>query len=243
VKPLPLKKMDYSYRVELIGGDNLKSLKSRDNFNKKKMKSLSYVLGSLVLTSTLMTSCGGASIKENEYLGKAPSMVKNYYEDIAEKEQELKENTKMENAFELQKEIELLEDEMDEAVEKYVNENPDLINKEVPVEALPDTKYTVNSATITRISTSVNLLFTLTMDEDLKNEYGGTEKSILFYFKAIDSEGKAIPEAISVATSFGSREPLVAGTKYEAKGSLRIENLEDFAKIVQITKEEYEKTK
>lgn len=206
------------------------------------MKKLSFV-SVLFVSAIMMTSCGGSSEKENEYLGKLPSIVKNYKNDIDEKEKEAEEATDMEKAFELEKESELLEDEMDKAVEEYVNGNPELINKELPFQALPDTKYSVNKVTVSQLSTRLNLLFSLTIDEDLKNEYGGVEKSLFVYFKALDSEGKAIPEAISVATSFGSREPLVAGTNYEAQGSIRIENLEDFAKIVQITKEEYEENK
>jgi hypothetical protein len=176
------------------------------------MKKLSFVLGSLIFTSALMTGCGGASTEDNDYLGKVPSMVKNYENEIEEKEHELEKTTDMDKAFELSKESELLEDEMDEAIENYVNENPELLNKELPFQALPDNKYTVNKVTISRLSTSLNLLFSLTIDEDLKNKYGGVEKSLYVYFKAVDSEGKAITDAISVATSFGSREPLVAGT-------------------------------
>ena len=150
----------------------------------------------------------------------------------------------MEKAFELGREIEILEDEMDKSVEEYVKENPQLLNKELPFEGLPDTKYTINEVTVKNLSTSyLSAKFSLTVDEDLKNKYGGVEKSLLIYFKAIDSNEEDIPEALSVATSFGGREPLVAGANYEATGSIKIEKLENFSKIVQISKEEYEEKK
>lgn len=207
------------------------------------MKNLSIISGLLFLSTIVMTSCGGADVKENEYLGELPSIVKNYESEIDEKKKEAKESTDMEKAFELEKEKDLLDDEMDQAIEDYVNENPELINKELPFETLPDNKYTVNKVTVSQVSTRLNLLFSLTINEDIKNKYGGIEKFLFIYFKAVDSNGETIPETISVATSFGTRDPLVAGAEYDVSGSLLVEHLEDFSKIVQITKEEYEENK
>lgn len=196
----------------------------------------------MLTPAILFTSCGDSSIKENEYFGELPSIVKNYHNEIDEKEEEIDEATDMAKAFKLENEKELLEDEMDEAVDEYVNKNPELLNKELPFQALTDTKYTINKLLIDRISTSLDIIFFLTVNEDIKNEYGGIEKNLIIYFKAIDAEGKTIPNTTTVATSF-NRVELVTGAEYEAKGRLDFEDLEDFAEIVQITQEEYQKTK
>ena len=79
----------------------------------------------------------------------------------------------------------------------------------------------------------------------MKNEYGGIERTLFVYYKAQDSEGNDIENSTTVATNFG-RQDLTAGTTYEAFGSWQskaVKNMEGFAKVVEITKEEYNQKK
>ena len=66
------------------------------------MKKASLISGSMLLATIMMTSCGGSSLKENEYLGKVPSMVKNYEKKIEEKEKELKKTPKWKRLLNLE---------------------------------------------------------------------------------------------------------------------------------------------
>lgn len=206
------------------------------------MKNFKFIWIGIVGIALMLGSCGSEpGTTNNKYFGEFPSMEKNYVMKIEEKEKEIKECTDMEKAFELSKELELLEDERKSEIKKYVEANP--MTEELPFEALDGTPYTIEKVTVNKASAgNLNIKFSLTINEDIKNKYGSTKKNLFVYYKGIDSQGKDIDGSKTVATNF-SRQALTSGLKYEAFGSWQSKatvNMEDFAKVVEITKEEYE---
>ena len=194
------------------------------------------------LLAFLLVSCGNEpSNQNNEFLGEIPSIEKYYHTEMEAKEKEMEESTDMEESFALSKEIKLLKKELNTKVEEYAAANP--LSKPLPFEALDGMPYTVNKVIVNKAQAgNLNIKFLITINEDMKNKYGGIEKSMFTYYKAVDSEGKEIPNSVTVATNF-KRTPLEAGLEYEVFGSWQSDatmNMEDFAKIVQITKEEYD---
>ncbi len=68
---------------------------------------------------------------------------------------------------------------------------------------------------------------------------------MIIYFKALDKDGKEIEESTTVAVVF-NREEMKAGKSIEASAtwqSKAIQNMENFAKIQIINKEEYDTKK
>jgi|LZCG01.1.fsa_nt_gb hypothetical protein len=209
------------------------------------MKKLKIYSGLLIFTIVFLVSCnGGSSTKSNEFLGELPSLEKKYADQLDEKEKEIKECTDLEKAFKLDKEKKLLKEEKEKAIAEYVAAHP--LNKDLPFQPLPDTKYTINKVVVNKASSgNLNIKFLITVNEDIKSEYGSIKTNLFIYFKAVDSEGNYIPNSTTVATNF-SKTQLVAGAEYEAFGSWQnkaTRNMEDFAKVVEITKEEYDKNK
>ncbi len=191
----------------------------------------------------LLSNCGNmSSNKNNEYLGQLPSLEKEYAEKISEKEKALKESTDFEDSFKLSKELKILKDERKTKITEYAEANP--LTKELPYEPLSGTAYSSKNVVVNKASAgNLNIKIALKINQDIKNKYGGLEKSLFVYYKAVDSKGNDIPKSKTVATNF-SREPLVAGLDYEVSGSWTskaIQNMDDFAKVVEITKEEYSK--
>ncbi len=208
-------------------------------------KSFLTLSGLATIVVFLLTSCGGgggSTTTTNEYLGKLPALEKKYYEKITEIKQEIKESSDLKGAFELSKKQEALQEERDKKIDEYIASNP--LTKPLPFEALSGTPYTIKEVTVNKASAgNLNIKFSVTIDEDMKNKYGGIEKTLFIYYKAVDSQGTDIPDSKTVATNF-KRIELKKGVEYEAFGSWQsdeVSKMEDFAKIVEITKEEYNK--
>jgi len=210
------------------------------------MKNNNLTLLGFVTIVFLLASCdGGTSVSDtyhNKYLGKLPGIDKKYTEKIDKKKKDLKECTDFEKSFKLSKELELLKEERKTKIEEYVSANP--LTKPLPFEPLSVTVYTIKDVTINKVSAgNLNIKFSLTINEDIKNKWGGIEKILFIYYKGIDSKGNEIQNSKTVATNF-KRQDLKAGIEYEAFGSWQtkaIINMEDFAKVVEITRKEYEK--
>lgn len=200
----------------------------------------------IALIAFQLISCGEKASNDisNEFLDKLPSLEKKYYTLIDLKEKEIKKSTDMDESFKLGKELKLLEEEKKEAITKYVAAHP--LNKDLPFQPLPDTKYTIKNVVVNKASSgNLNIKFSLTINEDIKGKYGSASKNLFIYFKAIDSKGNYIPKSTTVATNFKNIK-LVAGTEYEAFGSWQnkaTRNMEDFAKIVEVIREEWEENK
>ena len=197
----------------------------------------------MIFTIIFLNSCGGgSSTKNNEFLGKLPSIEKNYTNQLDKKEKEIEECTDIGDAFKLEKEKKLLKKEKRDAIGEYVAAHP--LNKDLPFQSLPYTKYTIEKVVVNKASSSnLNIKFVITINEDIKTDYGPVSKRLFVFFKALDSKGNYISKSKTVATNF-SKIKLVAGAEYEAFSSWQNEatrNMEDFAKIIEITEEEYEK--
>lgn len=195
----------------------------------------------LTLFSFLLIGCGGGpSIKKNEFLGELSSLEKFYYEKTQEQEKKIKDNTDMNAVLKLSKEMDDLKTERKTKIEEYAATNP---FKTLPVQAIERTAYTIKDAVVNNVTYgTLNIKFNIKVNETIKNEYGGIEKWLFVYYKAVDSKGVDIPNSKTVATNF-NRMDIVEGLDYEAFGTWQSKatiNFEDFAKIVEITKEEYE---
>ena len=208
------------------------------------MKTNKLFLLGFVVSVFFLIGCGdnGPSTRNNEYLGELPSLEKQYAFKIEEKTKALKENTDLETNFKLAKELELLKEERKTKIAEYATANP--ITKPLPFEALKGMPYTIKDVTVDKVSAgSLSIKFAIKLNEDIKNRYGGFEKYLFFYYKAVDAQGKEIQKSKTVATSF-QRQPLKAGLEYDASGiwqTKAVQNMEDFAKVVEITKDEYSK--
>lgn len=207
------------------------------------MKNSKFISTLMIFTTVFLISCGrGSSTKNNEFLGELPSLEKKYAKQIDEKEKDIKECTDMNDTYKLKKEKKILKEEKKKAIAEYVAANP--LDKDLPFEALADTKYTINKVVVNKATSgNLNIKFMITINENIMGKYGSASKYLFVYFKALDSEGNYIANSTIVATNFTSMK-LVTGLEYEAFGSWQnkaTQNMEDFAKIVEVTKEEYEK--
>lgn len=193
------------------------------------------------LTSCVETPSNDIS---NKYLGKLPSLEKKYSALIDKKEIERKNSTDMEESFKLGKEHQLLAEEKKKVINEYVAAHP--LNKDLPIQTLPDTKYTIKKVVVNKASSgNLNIKFLITINEDIKGKYGSLSKNLFIYFKALDSKGNYIHQSTTVATNFKNIK-LVAGAEYEAFGSWQnrsTKNMEDFAKIVEVLRKEWEQNR
>ena len=184
----------------------------------------------VVLTIGLLVGCGGNV--QNEFLGEVPSIAKHYDNKIEAKEKAMEDCTDMAEAFKLEKEKKQLKKEKRAKIKEYVAANP---FKPLPFQALPGTAYTVKEAAITEYG---SLRLSVTIDKDIKNKYGGLEKRLFIYFKAVDSNGNEIQNTKNAATRlFG--KALKAGSQCDLSSPWPMRYMEDFAKLVQITEQEY----
>jgi len=207
-----------------------------------KKLNLSVIVCSLAIL--FLSSCGGGAVKtvKNEFLGELPSLEKGYYDKMQEKEKAIKECTDMDKSFKLTKEKELLKDEWSAKIKECYAANP--LTKALPVESLAGAAYTITEVKVDKaVKGSLSLKFSIKIDKDMKNEYGGFEKDLIIYFKALDKDGKDIEGSTTVAVVY-KREEMKAGKTVEASGTWQtkgLKNMENFAKIKIITKAEYDK--
>ncbi|MCK5856646.1 MAG: hypothetical protein KAG64_04105 [Bacteroidales bacterium] len=207
----------------------------------KKINSL-FVLSLGV--ALVLSSCGGASMKDNTYLGQLPS-ISNKYQDMGDEYKEkAKKATDMDDAFKYDKEYKLAKEEGKKVVKEYLEANK--LDTPIPFEEYSDSRFTIVSLSVDGASVKrVNFVATVKMKEDVKNKYGGFEKYIFAYLKAVDSEGNAIGKPSVLASPMGGKVPkFEKDVEVEVKGSLsNLREFEDFDKVVFISKGEYEKTK
>ena len=200
-----------------------------------------------ILTALFISSCGGGSgagfsSGSNDYLNNLPSIANHYTQEIEAKEKEIHDNTNMENAFKLEKELDLLKEEWATKIKESSTSNP--ITKTLPFDALADAPYTINQITVDHANkANLAIKFDITINQDIKNDYGAIEKTLFIYFLALDKSGNEIPKVISVGVN-SNRSELKVGTAGILTAILTpLANLEDFAKIKIITKEEYDQKK
>lgn len=197
----------------------------------------------IAFVAILISGCGGSggglSSVNNDYLNNLPSIAKDYTSKVDAKEEAIHKNTSMEDAFKLEKELDLLKEEWAAKIKETFAKNP--VSKPLPFDALADTPYKVNQITVkTANKSNLSLEFDITVNQDIKNEYGSFEKTVFLYFTAMDKQGNEIPETTSVAVNY-KREEMKSGLKFTASGQLGpLANLENFAKLKLISKEVYE---
>ncbi len=196
--------------------------------------------------AVIISGCGGSgggfTSSSDDYLNYLPSIAKNYEQKIEEKEKEIHGNTSLENAFKLEKELDLLKEEWVTKIKESSASNP--ITKPLPFDALPDAPYTINQITLDHANKSnLAIKFDVTVNQDMKNQYGGFEKTLFVYFLALDKSGNEIPKVMSVGVN-SNRDEFKAGMACILSAILTpLANLEDFAKLEMISKEEYDQKK
>ncbi len=198
--------------------------------------------------AALIYSCGGSgggfSSSSNDYLNYLPSIANNYEQQIEAKKKAIHDNTSIEDAFKLDKELDLLKEEWDAKIKESNISDP--ITKPLPFEALPDMPYTINQVTIDKekvYKANITMNFDVTIKQDIKNEYGNFVKTLFVYYTAMDKSGTLIPGVVSVGMNMKPEE-LKAGLKCLVSAQLGpLAKLEDFAKIKIITNEEYKTLK
>jgi hypothetical protein len=222
------------------------------------------IIFSVVVILTL-SNCTNLSIKSNQYLGELPSLEKIYSEKINSKKKELKEygkkvREKMNNASKsqvekyikngeaMQEEINAIANEHKEAVENHLSKKP-LINTEIPFDGLENEQYSINKAIIDKAGYAyklggyISFNFPLTIKKDIAGQhYHRYEKYTHLYFKALDSHG----QILSVNSAMNARPvELKKGTNLSVTPTCyhEIANFEAFAKLVQISKAEYDQLK
>lgn len=205
------------------------------------MKSLQQFLA-LFLLAIFMSSCGGGSVSNNEFLGQLPGLAKKYNTDIEKLELKLKECTDMNKAYEYDKKLKLLKEEAKKALAENVESNE---FPEIPFMKLETNKFELLEIKVKGSNrTRVNLVAKAKVKEDLKSKYGNMEKTFFAYIKAVDKDGNTIGKPTVMASDMGNRGPFTAGTEANMFGSLGpLYELENFNQIVLITKEEYQKIK
>jgi hypothetical protein len=189
----------------------------------------------------LLTSCGGGmKTSKNEFLGEIPSIQKYYHAKIDEKDKELKACTDMNKAFKLDKEAELLKQEWDAKIAESLKTNP--LTAPIPFEPLKDQSYTIDKISFSNVnSMGFGIKLSIKVDTEIKFD----NKDIFLYYIAIDKDGKEIQGTKTrslIRQDYG--KDLKAGTEVETSGSWptkAICNMEDFAKIKFITKDEFDK--
>ena len=205
-----------------------------------KTKVLSLMSAMLLV---LLYSCGGGGMSENKYLGELPAMANKYETEIDELKQKAKEATDMEDAFKYEKEYKLKKEEADQAIVGYVEGHE--FTETIPFKELDGSRFTVESIAVTGASRErVNFEATIKVNEDYKNEYGGWEKYIFGYIKAVDAEGNTLGKATVLASPMGARKEYHAGDSEKLSGGIRpLSELGEFAAIQFISKEEYDQAK
>lgn len=211
------------------------------------MKNNILILLGFVTIAFLHASCdGGTNASDtyyNKYLGKLPGIAKKYTEKIDKKKKDLKECTDFEESFKLSKELELLDDEVDKAIDEYLASNP-ITN--VPFEQKADYQFKIKEVWIESASSyRINFKAKVTITEDIRNNWGnppGFAKWFFAYVQAVDKEGNSLTKRPGV---FGSRRgPFKADMEVEMDGDLvRPADLINFKKLIFISREEYDKLK
>ncbi len=198
-----------------------------------------FLFATILTISLFLISCGDNSnvpSKSNEYLGELPSIIKNNIASEEAKEKELKEATDMNEAFKLDKELKLLKEENKGKIEKYIS-SANICGKEIPFESINDNLLTLNKVILDTAFSNGRVQFKFITT--VNNNVNPQRHTPIIYFKALDKQGVEISGAKSVAA--GYRLDIKPGDTVTATGILEGSLLEDFAKIVQITKEEYDK--
>lgn len=185
-------------------------------------------------------SAGGNT--KNEYLGEYPSMLKSYSVKMEKLEAEIKSKKAakdVEALLKLAKEKKGLEKEFKTKIEEYAKSYK--FSKPIQLQTAADSPLKINSVKV-KAATSDALSFEIdaVLNKDIKTEYGGFERILIVYFKAVDTKGNVIPKSYTNASR--TNTDMKAGTALNlslAWNNERAQNFENFAKLVQVSEAEY----
>lgn len=189
----------------------------------------------------LLTSCGGGvKTTNNEFLGEIPSIQKYYSAKVEEKTRELKACTDMNKAFKLDKEEQLLEQEWETKISDCMKANP--LTALLPFEQPKDPQFPVTKIAVSTVNRhGFQIRLSVKFDKDIKFEY----KDLCVYYVAVGKDGKDIQGSkLQSYINQGQMKDIKAGTETETTGCWThsaLSNMEDFAKIRFVSKEEYDK--
>lgn len=175
-------------------------------------------------------------------MGELPSMSAAFEKHLGQLEKELKETTDLEEAFKLDKEYKNLKETAKKEIEAYTKT---FAFPGIPFENLESDPFSVLELHVNSTNKSrVNLKGRVKVKEDLKNQYGGYQKSFFAYIKAVDQKGNTIGQPTVMASDMSNRGPFEEGTEVDLFGSIGpLSAFEDFNQIIFITKEEYQQNK
>lgn len=183
-------------------------------------------------------------VENNAYLNRLPSIAKKYSLMLNAKESELNKCIDIQEAYRLDKEFSLIKKEWNIRIKESNSSNP--ITKSLPYISLTDADYIVNQITVVpdKIYMShITIQFDITITKNIKNDYGGFQKSLFIYYQAVDNKGKTIPKTSSLGTNFKQVE-LKAGFTFSISGQLGpLDQLQNFKTIKLISQNEYNKSK
>ncbi len=185
-------------------------------------------------------SAGGNT--KNEYLGEYPSLLKSYSIKMEKLEADIKSKKAakdVEALLKLAKEKKELEKEFKTKIDEYAKSYK--FSKPIQLQAAVDSPLKINSVKV-KAATSDALSFEIdaVLNKDIKTEYGGFERILVVYFKAVDSKGNVIPKSYTNASR--TNTDMKAGTVLNlsvAWNNERAQNFENFAKLVQVSEAEY----
>jgi hypothetical protein len=189
----------------------------------------------------LLTSCGGGmKTSKNEFLGEIPSIQKYYSAKVDEKTKELKACTDINKAFKLDKEEQQLEQEWETKIADCMKTNP--LTAALPFEQPKDPQFPVSKIAVSLVNRhGFQVTLSIRFDKDIKFEY----KDFCIYYVAVGKDGKDIPGSkLQSFINQGQMKDLKAGTEGQATGCWTIaalSNMEDFAKIRFVSKDEFDK--
>lgn len=189
-------------------------------------------------------SAGGNT--KNEYLGEYPSLLKSYSAKMEKMEADIKSKKAAKDVdalLKLAKEKKELEKEFKTKIDEYVKSYK--FSKPIQLQAAADSSLKINGVKV-KAATSDALSFEIdaVLNKDIKTEYGGFERILVVYFKAVDAKGNAIPKSYTNASK--TNTDMQTGTAINltvAWNNERAQNFENFAKLIQVTEAEYNKNK
>ncbi len=213
------------------------------------MKSLFKVIAALTVFILFLALSenlvAGGNIK-NEFLGEYPSLLKNYASKMEKLEADIK-NKKasrdVDALMKLAKQKKDLEKEFKTKVDDYAKSYK--FSKPIQLQAMEGSPLKINGAKV-KAATSNALSFEIdaVLNKDIKTEYGGFERILIVYFKAVDAKGNVIPKSYCNASK--TNTDMKAGAALNltvAWNNERAQNFENFAKLVQVSEAEYNKNK
>lgn len=197
-----------------------------------------------------LSSCGGG-VSNNKYLGELPGLAKKYSQEIDDLKTSLKASTDINESFGLKKELDNLKDEAKDAIKDYLAKNT---LAPLPFEQNAEYPFTINEVTVDPKNKSISSLqldaqikFDKSLTaEELRNMFGGFGSAAWAYAKVLDSKGNYLGKSMfKLSVPYSNEKYRVKeGTDYTMKGTIfKLGEMEDFAKLVFISKDDYNKQK